>query len=109
MVGMGLKCSPSVGRNCAQAPNHEVNSTAGQGQELETPMPLSLRRRNDPGGKSRGILLVLRSEMLWKEESFGLGTAKDFHILYQLQLMSTGSLELCAEPDLEVTPRLPGK
>ena len=64
MVGMGLKCSPSVSRNCAQAPNHDVNSTADQGQELETLMPLSLRRRNDPGGVCRGILLFLRSEML---------------------------------------------
>ena len=77
MVGMGLKCSPSVGRNCAQAPNHEVNSIAGQGQELETPMPLSLRRRNDPGGESRGILLVLRSEMLWERGIFWAGRRKE--------------------------------
>lgn len=78
VVGMGLKYSPSVGRNCAQAPNHEVNSTADQGQELETPKPLSLRRRNDPGGESRGILLFLRSEMLWERGTFWAGHSKEF-------------------------------
>ena len=72
MVGMGLKCSPSVRRNCAQAPNHDVDSTAGQSQELKAPMPLSLRRRNDPGGEPRGILLFLNvRNVMGKRNVFG--------------------------------------
>lgn len=108
MVQIGLRCSLSACRNCAQTSNHEVDSTAHQVQEMKAPMPFSSRRNNDPKGEHRGILLLM-SELSWERGLLLARHSKEFLYIRPMPTDETGCLELCVEQNLKAEPRPPGK